>query len=578
TVLMLAVAAALLLPLLGALRPRLQERIEPRTVFLAASISPVALWLLFVVWRDVIVPPLSHDALSYHLPKALLFVRAAGYRTFEDMSFLFAPRGSNYELLLADAIAGDATDAYTEWPAALFYAGFVLCAVAMAQRWFRTGAAALVTMALLIAATPVLLLHSGAHKNDLLFALFAAGAMLAAGRWFAERDVRSLALAVCSFVALTGTKSHGAVLTLAFVPLILTPMFRPFRAKALGIAAMSAIVATLFLGGFEQLARLQPKQPAPQASASAEGGASRTYGDWENLWQAPYILVAAPFSRSASSLRVPWDSTPWFWRRHELFFSHLGAAFSLAALALPFLLIALRNRPGSPRERVAVTIAALLAFLVLLPVHFVPAGLYSLYLPRFVLFLLPVVFAWVVPVVDAAANRRAALGAACVAAGVVVFGIQAIEAAVDDDFVPFDYVLWARANPETRSIPFTPNRVASVVDRIAGPRDRIVFDAGQGAWIYPAYGKELQREVGFIPPGPGVPHIPDADWIVIDRLFSAVWSNPNFKSLGAGEKYMAKSVTTAEDARVINALRNDPRYEAISIRPRTKQAIFRRRR
>src|SRR5437660_4930178 len=55
------------------------------TIFRGASVAmlPVVLWIIFILWRGAIVPPLSHDALAYHLPKAVMIMRAHGYEIFQ---------------------------------------------------------------------------------------------------------------------------------------------------------------------------------------------------------------------------------------------------------------------------------------------------------------------------------------------------------------------------------------------------------------------------------------------------------------------------------------------------------------
>src|SRR5687768_6165951 len=40
---------------------------------------PVLLWTEFVLWRGKVVPPADIDGLSYHLPRAVLFLRSGGY-------------------------------------------------------------------------------------------------------------------------------------------------------------------------------------------------------------------------------------------------------------------------------------------------------------------------------------------------------------------------------------------------------------------------------------------------------------------------------------------------------------------
>ena len=82
-------------------------------------------------------------------------------------------------------------------------------------------------------------------------------------------------------------------------------------------------------------------------------------------------LLAAPFSRDGRALAVPWESHTWFWRRYEIYFSHLGIPFALCAIAAPFAAFGFR-RSVNHSESLVVTFAAIAAFILMLPVLFRP--------------------------------------------------------------------------------------------------------------------------------------------------------------------------------------------------------------
>lgn len=578
TILFLAVAAGLTV----VRRPRLRRlEFQRRTLILTLTAAlPVLVWADFVLWRGLISPPLNHDALSYHLPKAAMYVQAHGYEPLVDLRYVMPSRPSNYEILLADAIALDGTDRYTEWPGMLFYLALVAAAIAIVQRWWDARLETVLAVGLMVAAVPVALLHAGAHKNDLLFTLFALAGAMAAGRFWSSTETASLCLAVASLAALCGTKRHGVIVAACVFPLLAWRLVRPLAWRRLAGAAGVAVLAGLLLGGVDELARYRDSRQASAATpaAASEGGASYPYGDWANLWQAPYILLMSPFSSDPRALKLPWLETPMFWQRYELFFSHFGIHFSMAVLLLPLAVVASRRKcPEMSAERIAVTLSLFAAFLLLLPVNFIPRGLYAIYLPRFVLFVVPIVFAWTVaPLIEVLVERRRDLAAGAVAAAALTFTAYATSYSINDRFVPIEYVLWASEHPDNRIIPFFPHRAASIVDRMAGPRDSIAFDAGNAAWIYPAFGARLERRIQFIPPGEGPPPLPDVDWIVVERSWNAIWGDPAFQDLSQAHRFLVRGRVQPQDRRVLLAAAEDPRYRLVFNDPRLRQAVFQR--
>ncbi len=272
---------------------------------------------------------------------------------------------------------------------------------------------------------------------------------------------------------------------------------------------------------------------------------------------------------------MPWESTPWFWRRYEVYFSTLGILWAIAAIAAPFAHVWTRGLAPERRfERIAVTIGTLVTLVSMLPVGFKPHGLYAISLPRYALFIVPVIFAWTIsPLVIR--YQRAAKPALAIAT--ILFCITAVQYARNDAFVPMKYVMWAAGHPGSRVVPFDPNRAASMIDRVAGPRERIAVDAGYGTWIQPAFGKDLQRPVEFIPQRPGVPKISDeAKWVAVDRAYTAVWGHPEFHDLSEARKYLLRGTPRPDEVNVIEHLRRDPRFEMVFYNPRMVQAVFRR--
>lgn len=535
------------------------------------ALLPLFLWSVFILWRGAVVPPLSHDALAYHLPKAVLYARAGGFEVFSQLEPRIRSIPVNYELLLADAILLDGTDTWTEWINFVFWTGFIVAGVALAQRWFRPHAVADAALVLLLAAVPVVILHAGAHKNDLMTAFFMTAALHWGARWCRSGERAALFLQLATIVAAIGTKPQAGVLAAALLPLTLVRLWadrRAFGARGIALVAALTIAAVVLLGGAPF---------ARRGTAEVTGGAASMagYGDWSNLWQAPYVLLAAPLSPHPGALYVPWSATRWFWKRYEIFFSELGIHFTLAALALPFAIAFLRHADrDSRRERVTTSVVALITFVLLLPVRFQPHGMYTVSLPRYVLFIVPVVFAWTF----ASLLRRMQRGAMIVLGGAaILFTWYAADCAVHDVFAPLDYVVWARANPETRVIPFDQHRPASLVDRYAQPSEPVAIESSAGTWIHPAFGADLGRPVEIFRRGT-TPNLETARWIILDRTFEAVWKAPNFRDLSQSRKSLGPNAPPLKGDPVFARLRQDRRFELVYYWPSAGQAVFARRR
>lgn len=546
-------------------RPRVERaRFE---LSLAAAL-PVAAWSAFVAWRSWIVPPLSHDALAYHLVKGALYARAHGFQYFGFLDPIVRRLPANYEMLLGWVLAAEWRDTTTEWLGVFFYLSFLVAAAALAERWWRPHRIATSVMLLLTAGAPVLLLHTGAHKNDLPTAFAMVTMLVWCGRWIATGERFALVLLILATGIGVGTKPQAALLAL---PLAACALWKArqhrLSLRELAVLACFGVGAFLMLGGVVYVHSQFVSDPGNAQPVA-------TFGDWKNLWQGPWVLLAAPFARSAFALDVPWSEAPWFWRRYELYFSHLGAAFTIGALALLATPILWRRAGERRPERTAMVISALVALVAMLPVNGKPHGLYLISLPRYALFVVAVVYA--ATIVPLLLSIGGAAGRVVLGVAMVVFAMYAVDFAAHDVFVPWDYVTWARAHPGTRSIPFDPYRAASVADRHAGPRDVIAADAGFGAWLYPLFGADLQRPVIFL--SQDATAIPDsARWVVIDRRWSMMWDDPAFSDLSQARRFLGRGRLKPEDLRLRTALLHDPRFEMVFDDRKTNQTVFERR-
>src|SRR5688572_17499298 len=167
-----AFAIALAVPsLIFLYRNRNQEPRPRRGLSLLLPLAPLILWIAFCLWRGAVVPVLSHDALSYHLPKAVMMARAHQYQFFNAPDPRISTSPPNYEFLLADMLLLTGSDALTEWIGTASFVALLLLGAALVERWWGDGPQIVITI-LLLASVPVILLHAGAHKNDLLSNVF----------------------------------------------------------------------------------------------------------------------------------------------------------------------------------------------------------------------------------------------------------------------------------------------------------------------------------------------------------------------------------------------------------------------
>ena len=561
--------------------------VERSTGLAILFLLPVLLWTIFILWRGRILPPVSHDALAYHLPKAVLMLRAHGFGHFVAPDPRIGAYPANYELLLTDVLALSGTDRLTEWIGTASFLLFLVVTAALAMRWWRGTAGAIAAM-LAVASAPVVLLHSGADKNDLLMAFFMLTALLFGSRWCVHGGRTPMALLILSLVLGVGTKFNVAAMGLALAPFLAARGWRLLRdreLKLVDLAATAALSVIVFLlcGGWSYLANWfthgAPVGVAVGSTIVAPRAAPISYGDWFNYWQFPYLLLTIPFAPSQHGVWVPWAGEYWFWPHYEIYWSHYGYAFTLAVLVLPFSLWRYRRTRGdTARERRIAGLVALIALAIMLPVMARPIGFYGTF-PRYLVFIVPVVHAFSLsPLVDElmARRRRLAYAALTIVASFVVY--YAVLSAEKDRFAPIEFVIWATKHPGTRDVPFM-QRAATVADRRAGPHDKIYVDGAFDTWVYPAYGVGLTREVVFLPAGATAKDVPDdADWVVVDRSWRAMWGHERMQTMGNMWKFLTKGTPAPEDIRLTESLRGDPRFRLVYYSRQLNQAVFRRER
>ena len=521
------------------------------------TIAAIGAWTIFAAWRGSVTPPASHDVLTYHLPRAVLIARAHGIERFDVRDPRIRHFPANYELLLSDVILLEGDDSLTEWVAIAFWLLFLGEAALLARLWWGKGPHVAASV-LAAAAAPVLLVHSGADKNDVMTGAFALGAILWSARWCARGGIPAAAMAMLCGALAIGTKLTAGVVLLSIVPFGLAAWIRrrpPLRHVL--VALVFAAIAFLLCGGwiFIQNATAAPESATKQMTVG--GLPTARYGDWENLWQLPLVLMRV------SAGRPFWfpGNDEWPWSTHNIFASHFGMLVTPLVIALPFCVMRYRflGSDEARNERRIAGLIALLAFAALLPLEQRPRAAASA-ITRYSVFILPVVIAWTLaPIVrELASLRRRLVLPAVFAILLAIFAQQAVESAIFDTFVPFEYARWAAAHPGTRRIHFTDRRAASVADTMAGPADTIAVISGSDTWLHPAYGARLTRPVIVLASNShaaGIP--PSAQWVTVDRA-DWMWSRK------------------LEEIPLVAELLADCHFRVVHWDRRLRQAVFRR--
>jgi 4-amino-4-deoxy-L-arabinose transferase-like glycosyltransferase len=531
---------------------------------------PLLVWIVFVLWRGSILPVLSHDALAYHMPKAVMMARAHHYDFFPAPDPRITTSPADYELLLADVILLTGSDDLTEWVGTASYLALLLLAAALAQRWWGDGPHVLLTI-LLTASIPVILLHSGAHKNDLMANAFYLAALLWGGRWLASRETAPLLLMLLSLAAGAGTKLQTAFVIAGIALVALLQLMRRRLRLPILVIVIVFIASMLLLGGWPYVANMRHTgHAAIAASAQSEVG----YGDWTNLVEVPLIVLMRPFDPSVADVFIPWRGERWYWPRFELYFSDFGFVITLLVLAIPFVA---KRYARNREERLLTSLSAIGAFILMLPIKIRPLGFFAGF-PRYFAFIAIFVIAWTAAPLARELwlrRRKTALGAV-IAVAMSIFVATAVIFTNNDTFQPLEYVAKVAENPGWRQPFFATYRAASVLDLIAEPTDTIAVHGGFDTWIHPLYGPTLQRKVIFIDADQPIPA--EAKFVVVDRTWNIIWGDPRFKNMGQWKQYLAKGKPSEEDVAVVKWLfANQKTYGLLYYNRLRNQAVFVRR-
>lgn len=542
------------------------------------ALALVGVWTAFVLWRSTVLPPYNGDALSYHMPRAAIFVQQHGFTAPQTPEGRLASWPCDYELLLADAIALVGDDGLCGWVGTASFMALLLVGASLLARWWGWGRHVLVAT-VLVASTPVAIVHSGVHKNDLMQCALTLAVALFAEPWVRRGSRRSLGLALVAALLALGTKLQGLIVCAALTPLVVWGAWRnraslraPFRAASLVLVGV--VVGIVLLGGAVyavNLVRFHTLALPPEQRGAG-------YGAWDHLWTYPYMAIVAPLTPRPNWIWIPWRHVSWWLPENDVFFAGFGPVFSVLMLATP-VAAWLGRRRGDLAGR-AIPSAYLLAVAALvLPVRVQPEG-FVFGASRFLVFLLPVVCGWTLsPLILALERRVARPGAVAAIASVVgaaVFARQAWVCGVQDVSCPWGWVAYRMEHPEDRTPHAQRFRAASGLDVVAGPRDHVAVDVALDSWVYQAYGPRLTRTVTFLPRTDGPVPIPaDAEWVIVDRAWNVQFGHPDFTDCSRWDLF-GRGRPSPEDLKVLEQLRADPDWVLLDYKPGMNQAVFRR--
>ena len=553
-------------------------------VLIGLALAPLGIWIAFALWKGSLLPPVNHDVLSYHLPKAVMIAKSGTVAAFVAPDPRIGAGPANYELLLADFLLLD-SDKHTEWIGTASFLVLLALTAMMARRWWGRGYAHVVAAVLVVAGARLLLLHSTADKNDLLAAVFTLGGALWTARWLVERDAVAGALALVCLVFGVGTKAQG-VFQFASVGLVILALWLarrlPWRIRPrLVVLAVLFFVALIIVGGGAAYVQGLAQQRNPLRAFEAPT-ASMSYGDWGNLWRYPGMVLLAPFAGGDNLVWAFWRGEWWFWPKYELFYSHFGWVISCLAFLLPAVAIWLRrSRVGweTRRERWIATTILLLSIALILPVHMLPLGVFGSF-GRYVMCAAPLIVTWTIaPIVErtiGAAGRLRFVAHVLVAFAAIALLQSGYECAIKDRFAPLRLLQTQLQRPSRFGV--FALRAGLVADALAGPDDCIAVDGGFDTWLYPVFGERLQRKILFIQPGDGDPKIPEeATWVVVDRAWARIWGGSRFLTMATAMRDFDTGPLTVADARVMHFLSKHPEWELKFADRPYNQAVFHRR-
>ena len=540
-------------------------------------------WITYSAAALRVLPVSNHDALSYHFPKAARLVTSGAFALYpsQDLRVTYFP--GNYEMLAATFMTFLRSDTSTGLVTSASLLLFAATAFALFRRMWSEQAPAALALAMLFG-SPVLLLHATAHKNDILMAAVTLNALVWLGRFAARGGLGSAVIGMTCVALAVGIKFHGLFLVLASGVLLWRAWrdgrWRPTpRAAALQLSGAAVLFS--LLGGVQYIANLATTGHLSGIEQVPTANAMNTVA-YPAFSQVPRFLcmfLTAPFLTAGQYFLVPWSGETWFWPAYELYFSHYGGHITVLILLLPVgVRWAGRELDAAARSELAsVSLAALLLVVLNALIGLRPYGGFA-FIPRFLMFALPVLLVWTwCPWVVHFKRRRPAswIPLAASLAIPLAYGGATV---VNDGFTPIAHIRQLWLHPEKRREVFhTPWRAASIVDRLAPGDATVAIDAGYDGWTYPAYGAGLSRNVEVLvdPPDGYVPG-PEVDWVAVDYAFSIIWGHSDFQSMNLAEHYIDRGRLSEREMRVFRSVSRNADFKLVYYLPTRFQAVFQR--
>lgn len=549
------------------------------------------LLVAFALWRGWLLPTLNTDALYLSLPKADQYVVDRGINLFIPPTQAWmshAAEPSTYEMLSASVMALTGSDHLTEWVATVSGALYASLCFVLFRQWFQARLTAYAGWLLLLSTT-VFLLHLSSDKADLTTNLACLMLLTWTARSLDRPTTWNLGMALLSGFLLLGLKKSGWLVFPVFMAILLARMIRRPAAglprPRYVLLVLLALGGLLLLGGLNHL-YLWAQTGNPFGSYRAVEQLSSSAFTFSDPFRFLAIVALAPYLVSSPrTLHLPWNGQDWYWPPYNLFFSHFGYAFILIlAFAIWNGLRAMRSRseplvPPSARPWIGL---ALLASTIIASHRRSYDGEFAT-TARFVLFLVPALLAGgMLPWLDRwskalsrPAPRRTLLGSTLALAS-----FSALQAYRLDAHAPWSYVTELWRHPEARRMIFiNPNRVTSMVDRMAGPGDVIASDLTYQTWLHPLWGEELTRKVRLISwKGDRACIPPDAQWAVADNLWNQVRGNGQQRIRTAADLATVQGwgLPTPRDTALYRQLRGDPHWRLILSNDFGNQCAFQR--
>ncbi len=559
---------------------RLRAPVSP---MMAPVLGLVALWVAYSAAALMVLPVCNHDALSYHFPKAAWLATTGKFGLYasQDLRVTYFP--DNYETLVATFLSFLHSDTSTGWITSGSLILYLATSFALFKRAWQDSMVAALGVCMLLA-SPVLLLHTTAHKNDILMSALALNAIVWLGRWATRGGAGSAIVGVVSAALGLGTKFHGLFL----VPVSGVFLWRAWRGGIWRPRPQAALLQGLFvaavvslLGGVQYIANILSTGKVMGIEQVPTPNAMNTVA-YPAFWQVPrfvWMFLAAPLLTSGQYFRIPWSGETWFWPAYELYFSHYGVHVSVLIVLLPLAVWWARRQlaPEIVPEVAVISVATSLLVTLNMLMGLRPYGSFA-FIPRFLFFALPVLLLWTwCPLTKWLSRRRASSWLALTASLVIPVTYMGITVQ-RDGFTPYRYVEWLWRHPNQRRVIYNTNwRAEQIVDRAAKPTATVAVDGGYDEWIYPLFGADLDRHVEVIADGRG-PYVPgpEVEWVAIDHAFPIIWGNKNFQSMSQAARYIDRGELSPRDLRVYRSLLGNRDFERVYFMPGRFQAVFRR--